>query len=146
VILGSRWLRERGGLDEKIGSTARFLRDAGVKKIILVGSPLRWPPTLRDILEGKFKTENEVPSTLPPSEGAFDEASELDAQLSAVSARYNIEYVSILKAFCDAGRCLIKVGTNLPGDLITADYDHLTAASSEYLADKARIGERIAAF
>jgi hypothetical protein len=63
----------------------------------------------------------------------------LDRRLRRVGAELTVDYVSLVDTLCDDGKCLVRVGERLPDDLITGDYDHLTANASWYVVSRPAI-------
>jgi len=133
VILGSRWSRDERDLQQKIDRTAAFLAANGAQKIYLVGPPPRWDPSLKDVLLHAYRSSNVIPERLKPESVQFGETVNEDKKLKTIATSLGIHYLSLVELLCDQRGCLTRVGDNLPDALISSDYDHLTALSSEYV-------------
>ena len=64
----------------------------------------------------------------------------LDTRLRAVCKTLGITFVSAIDLLCDKSGCLTRLGNKLPDGLVATDYDHYSAAASEFViktADRA---------
>ena len=130
VVMASRWQRDQSGLDEKVGATLQQLRSAGAQEILLFGPPPEWTPTLRHFLVRKAGVRDELAERYSPPAVTFAETKALDKRLQLLSQKLGFRYVSLIKALCNAEGCVVRVGHELPADLITMDYDHFTRSAS----------------
>lgn len=133
VVLGSSWVRDSDNLEKKLQLIISFLKKTGVEKIIVVGSPPIWRPSLIEVLLRRYKVVNVVPVTLVPPKDGFIESVEIDRKLSEITTNLDVGFISVIDSFCVEQNCLVRLGENYPDDLITPDYGHLTKKSSEFL-------------
>lgn len=137
VVLASRWSRDTTGLEEKLARTVAFLKEAGVRQVVLVGPPPRWIPTLQGVLVRAYLKDQRIPERLAPQKETSPEILVMDQRLRAIGAALGVGYLSAWDMFCDHQGCLARLG-NDRADLTCADYDHLTAMGSRYLWERAR--------
>ena len=133
VVINGRWLEATNGLEAHITAIVNFLKQNGVKKIVLVGPAPDWLPDLKSNLLRDPTFKNKLPYRLPPPQPAWNATQDLNARMIQVSQTLNVEYISLIEHFCNNASCLIRVSDQVPDGLITSDHDHFTQQASEYL-------------
>ncbi len=129
VVLAARWSVHDW---RKVGATVSELRNAGVKRIDLVGPVPRWKSSLprQLILSLQATKAKSIPERMKFGlEPGFED---IEAPLSALAKQENINYLSPLSILCDGDGCITRV--NDTADSITSfDYDHLSLAGSVFV-------------
>jgi peptidoglycan/LPS O-acetylase OafA/YrhL len=128
VIIGTRWKHDLLDWDY----TVDFLKERGVKKIIIVGPLPQWEPNLP--LLYTLKSWNEKYYSGP---GFVENVIYLNNYMKNLQLRRkDFEFVDVLDDFCEQDlksksyvSCLVKFND----DLITFDYGHLTLPASVYI-------------
>lgn len=133
IVIGSRWDREPNRLDEQVDATVKFLRGAGVTRIVAFGPPPVWEPTLKYFLVKVTRVTNSVPERLAPPRYSFNMLQANDRRYAEIFKKYGVEYVSVVNGLCAEGLCQVSVGSTYPDDLIAIDEDHFTKAGSIFL-------------
>jgi peptidoglycan/LPS O-acetylase OafA/YrhL len=135
IVLGGAWERylEEGKSSNEIvntvSETVRHLKNQGIKRIVVFGPGPLWATSLFRFMARSYS--NEIPERLGR---ASDAIWQLDAAFAALAAAEEIQYVSILKYFCDKDGCLTLGDKTLKRpDLLFRDRDHLTVTGSKLL-------------
>jgi hypothetical protein len=117
---------------QELEASVRQLKLMGIAQIYIVGPVPRWEDDLPKLL---FKYFNQDPQHKIPERmwfGFNKDIISLDAEMSEMSQRLEVNYISPYKILCDANGCLTKVGDT--GASLTAwDVGHLTRSGSEFL-------------
>ena len=132
IIIGGFYTKQEDLLQLK------YLFDYELKsfqnKTIILGPLPRWgenlPARLLKIYKKNWYTFK-VPKELTPSPETFT----LDRSLNELSQQWGIKYLSPVKTFCSATKCLVEVGKK-PDDITSWDTVHLTHNASVYLIEK----------
>lgn len=132
VVIDGRWPEDAGERRTQIGEVVSFLRDAGVRSVVVVGPTPDWYPDLRGILIRETFPGDVLPDRAVPP-GTLPATLERDADLRRIAAESGAEYLSLADLLCDGDQCLIRVSDDIPDGLITSDHDHLTAQASVYV-------------
>jgi len=115
----------------------RWLRQRGVRNIVLFGPGPTWNPTPAAQLVSYMmlhRTER-IPERLG---SVSDTAWRLDAAMEAQALAMQVRYVSVLHVFCNGQGCLTVGDTqSAKPDLLFWDSDHLTASGSWLLVNAA---------
>ncbi|KVC94769.1 acyltransferase [Burkholderia ubonensis] len=125
LILTANW---RPDTFAALKTTVAAARDAGVKRIVLLGQVATWQSSLPKLYWLYWRQHHEV---LPArSWFAVDpKASEYDRLGKATAEGLGIEYVSAYNAMCDADGCITRTG-NGRGMIVTFDGSHLTPSGA----------------
>jgi peptidoglycan/LPS O-acetylase OafA/YrhL len=141
VLLGGAWERyqELGrSPDQMLGlvaETIRYLKADGIPRIVVFGPGPLWSTSLpADVFRYMIKTGSD---RIPERIGRVPDALwQLDAAMAARAADARVEYVSVLRDFCDQSGCLTVGDRSLPRpDLLFRDRDHLTVTGSRVLIE-----------
>jgi peptidoglycan/LPS O-acetylase OafA/YrhL len=129
VILAANWLHY-GNRVEKINATLSFLREIGVRKIVLMG-PVPWfPRPPRITLYEAYLADPLRP--LPDRLSGFDEPHfAVESELKEIAARFGVIYISPRSILCNDQGCLARLG-NSAKDIVQVDGNHFAAGGSEY--------------
>lgn len=130
VILGGFW----EAYDWKLLSpTIEYLKQIGVKSIIVVGPVPRWSGDLTSVIY-QYLSNNPTMKYVPQwmKFGLAPETRQVDKDMAAYAAGLGVDYVSAIATLCNDEGCLTRTGETF--DSITAwDRVHLTTAGSIYL-------------
>lgn len=133
VIIAGNWdgIFKHGHQDE-FESTIKVLRESGVKNLVIYGPPPLWKKALPRILLEDYVKQKE--KTLPTRiiDALDSRTKDTENWLQALTARYQIGYVSIYKTLCNPDGCLVRIDQNLT----TMDDGHLTEIASIFVLSK----------
>lgn len=132
VFIYSRWA-EHGDPVPRITAVVQFLRENGVRTIIMGGPSPLYRPTLQGVLIHDHLFDPEIPRELPTQPGTFPTQRALDDQLRTLAKALGIGYVSILDKFCGADSCQVRVTDKLPDGLLLTDADHMSPTATAAL-------------
>jgi hypothetical protein len=118
------WLREK----------VRFLREIGVRRIVILGSAPVWRERPQSLLFRAFINDqsHNIPTRLL---GFSQKTRSIDKELRALAsaAGAGVNFVSVTDVLCDDNRgCLVRLGLSAD-DLVQVDTNHLSRAGSDYL-------------
>jgi len=139
VVLAGAWERymdwedSPDGIIDALAETIHRIKSRGIKRIVVFGPEHIWNTSLAvDLFRFMAgKGSNEIPERMG---NVPDEIWRLDEAMAALTAAEDIQYVSILKHFCDKTGCLIVADrTTSRPDLLYHDRDHLTLSGSAAL-------------
>lgn len=144
VVLGGAWERyeELGRPREEIlrlvAGTIHYLKNKGIKRIVVFGPGPLWntslPVDLFRFLAGE--RSDQVPERLGR---VADSIWQLDAAMAVQAAAAGVQYVSVVHFFCNLSGCLTTGDKALPRpDLLFRDRDHLSASGSRALIQYSR--------
>jgi peptidoglycan/LPS O-acetylase OafA/YrhL len=130
VVMNGRWENGERSPDQRIKSIVEFLKNSGVKKILLVGPAPRWSPDLRVQLLMSHLSNDVVPDKWSMTANDWSQLSERDGALAKIAAQAGVVYLSPLNEFCSDKVCEIRTSDNFPERLIVDDNDHMTSDGS----------------
>ncbi|MBW4032847.1 MAG: acyltransferase [Acidobacteria bacterium] len=133
VVINGRWPDDETQRNAQISAISVFLRQNGVKTVILVGPAPDWAPDLRGILIRETFPHDTLPLTMTPPASTWPGTQAEDASLAALSARIGAEYLSLVARLCTGDQCRIRVSGDIPAGLVASDHDHLTAQASRFV-------------
>lgn len=119
-----------------LDNTVSALKNAGAKRIVILGSAPFWPENLSRILVRAWQRDplhRAPPPRLRP-DGAPDSI-ENDRVMRGIAMRLGVEFVSVYDLLCDTEGCL----TRLPGldlEITASDAEHLTPRTAQYVMEK----------
>ena len=115
----------------KVRVIAKFLKDNGVKYIIMVGPDPSWEPPLYKIIATQYwdDTPQRISSGLDQTVFQEEIQNKKDIKTSD-----HFVYVSLLDLLCDKNGCLTYLGDDKKQGITTWDYGHLTPIASTYIA------------
>jgi hypothetical protein len=118
-----------------IDDDIRWLQDSGVGRIVLFGPVPSWV-TSSDVFMYMLRRRLErIPERLGE---VSNTVRHLDASMAARAAAMHVEYVSVVKRFCDPRGCLVLGDPSVTKpDLLYRDQDHLTPSGSHNLMELA---------
>ena len=138
VMLSAIW----GAYDKvRLPATIARLREAGVKKVIILGPMPAWKDTPSRIIFNMWKSD--PLHRLPPArldyvryglgedDGAHGGAIVAETALREMARQTGASYVSILGAMCNAEGCLMRESAR-SGDAFYLDIVHLNKTGSEF--------------
>jgi peptidoglycan/LPS O-acetylase OafA/YrhL len=129
VVIGAHWMRYQQ-LD-RLSETVRFLRQAGVPRIVVMGPVPYWLHFPQVMLYRAYTSDplHRIPERLA---GFSNQTIELDRRLRDITANLGVDYISAYDVLCNAGGCLARLG-DAATDIVQFDKTHLTPAGSWYL-------------
>lgn len=133
IVLSARW--EFYELNSNLTETIKFLKQVGIKHIIVVGMPPIWNEQgsyLPQILLKRFL--HSMPHTIPDRIllNDFTRQKDIDDTLNKISKDNDIIYISPFYALCNELGCLTRWGEKIT-DLTSLDFGHLTESTSIYI-------------
>ncbi|MBI3553520.1 MAG: acyltransferase [Elusimicrobia bacterium] len=135
VILAHDWpLSIDEGMLDKLPETARRLREAGAKRIVLIGPTPHWQGPLSSVLVRYVTTTRAEAVPARMRFGLDDSIPALDRRLEAAASALRIKYVSAYRTLCNTEGCLISIGAN-SANLTAFDNTHLTAAAARLVIE-----------
>ncbi|HXZ58893.1 MAG TPA: acyltransferase family protein [Steroidobacteraceae bacterium] len=143
VLLAGAWelYLDWGASEDRIVAATQdvigWLRQSGVRQIVLFGPAPTWNATLpTDLFRYmSLRRTEHVPLRLG---SVTDEVRRLDGALAAQAVAAHVRYVSVLDRFCDSRGCRTQGREGqVPPDLLFRDRDHLTVSGSRFLLDAA---------
>jgi len=135
VILFASWVShwDLPGFNDWLDLTIKELRKAGVKNIILIGTPPQWMPTLPKVIEQQFSRPG-LPIPKMMGYGIQPDIFKTNLELQSLSKKEKITFISLTDELCNASGCLARVGENISEDLLTWDSAHFTTHGAEYVS------------
>lgn len=108
-----------------------YLRNIGIKNILVIGPDPSWEPALYKVIATKYwiNTPDRISTNL--NQSVMSE--ERDMQKS-IKPTDNFQYVSLIKFFCNKEGCLTYLNNDKKNGIVTFDYGHFTPIASTYLA------------
>jgi len=143
VLLAARWdmyvargVVSQGQILAAVRDDIEWLRQRGVRNIVLFGPGPTWNTTLASDLVSYMKLWNmeQIPVRLA---SVSDAAWRLDAAMGAQALALHARYVSVLHAFCNPLCLTVGDQKSSQPDLLFWDSDHLTTSGSRFLVDAA---------
>jgi peptidoglycan/LPS O-acetylase OafA/YrhL len=117
------------------------LLNAGAKHVLIVGQVPMWGGTLPRILNQEYlRLGQSAPTRM--FTGLEPESLRIDDTMRSASMEFGVPYYSLKDQLCNRQGCLMRVGEELPDDLIVFDDGHLTTAGASYLLSSG-LGQRI---
>lgn len=136
VILAHDWPQSVGENSlAKLPETVSRLRGIGVGRVILVGPPPHWNPTLPTefIRYVRNMTSSEFPERMTNTN---ESVQKLDATLAIMAKSLLIDYIPSYATFCNSDGCLVTVSSSINREFTAFDEAHLTTAGAKYLIAK----------
>jgi hypothetical protein len=115
----------------ELHTTVNLLREAGVRRIVIVGPVPTWKRSLPNAIVNHYRLWRMIPERL--SSGVFGEGS--DDFMEQIAKSEGVEYISAWRALCNAEGCLATVGESAD-DVVTLDKMHLSNKGSRFLVNK----------
>ncbi|MEA1677219.1 acyltransferase family protein [Nitrospirillum sp. BR 11163] len=118
--------------DEVILRRTEEIREAGVRKVIVLGMIPTWESDLPKVLLRRFVAKRQnIPART--YDGINKQSFEWDEKLRSKKYPDGVIYVSLKDALCNEQGCLAVVGPDLKTDVLQFDYGHLTKAGAGYI-------------
>ena len=140
VVLAHTWpLTVPENALAKLPETVARLRQAGIKKIVLVGPVPHWGkafPT-EALIAARSENANEIPYRIR-KDAVAESIQSLDESMERLANSLVIDYVASYKTFCNPTGCLATIGSGPSRDLTTFDDTHLTPIAARFLVSKNR--------
>lgn len=131
VILHASWSWNE--YDAKaIVNTLDALKKIGIKRIIIMGQSPTWKEKVPSNIISFYKVFGRVPNSYTDF-GLIEvnEAANSDKLLSDISAKYNVEFISIFKTLCSDRGCLLSTGDIR--NVSSLDQGHLSVSAAEFV-------------
>jgi peptidoglycan/LPS O-acetylase OafA/YrhL len=128
VVIAAYWSRYKH--HARLAQTVRALRDAGVRRVVIVGAVPTWPLPPQVLLYRHYQADPRagIPVRLSGSNKA---ARDIDRQLREIASASGATFISALDALCDRDECLVRDG-DAASDIIQADTNHFSVNGSRY--------------
>lgn len=116
---------------------ARVLKDAGARRVVLIGPLPDWEPSLPQVVAKHYWSgdRQRVSIGLDPAVARTD---------AVLAARYrqssDLTVISVQHDLCNANGCLAVVPGHDRDTLMAVDYAHLSLPGSRYVADRILLG------
>ena len=135
VVLYSLWSVPQYDMNQ-LSPTIKALKEAGVKKIVMLGVPVMWEGSLPHHIVSEWRKG--PPLAEPPLrswQGVGKDLSELDKKTAQIAQNAGVEYISLYQLLCNEQGCLTRPQetSNLP---FSFDYGHLTIPAATYVAEQ----------
>ncbi|MGB6729191.1 MAG: acyltransferase family protein [Terracidiphilus sp.] len=136
VIMSADWtiwdIDNVPAVDDKLQKTIELVRDAGVHRVVLIGSAPFWSDPVPELLvrELRRSSSRSVPHRLSRSYLADHD----DTVLKATAERGGAVFVSIFDELCDQSSCMVTTGDQW-SDVLTYDSAHFTEHGSKIVAE-----------
>jgi peptidoglycan/LPS O-acetylase OafA/YrhL len=127
LILTQREGHESTNWDE----IARFARDNGVKKVVLVGPVPEWLPSLPQVVVTNYWGKDAQTIDIGLSESVFATDRILQERYES---DHDLTFISVIEHLCETGGCRAKVPGKEPYNLLAVDYGHLTPDGSVFVS------------
>jgi hypothetical protein len=105
---------------------------AGVKNVVVVGSPPIWTDDLPSLLAKRWRAAPYAGVPAIMKDGLTPQPFVIDKQMRSLLAHTSATYVSLTAPLCSAAGCRTLVNTG-PEGLMTPDYGHFTKAGALYV-------------
>jgi peptidoglycan/LPS O-acetylase OafA/YrhL len=132
VVLAGNWIFYP---PNELQFTVRWLKQAGVSSIYVVGPVPQWRESLIKQLYLHYRKTGQASAPNRMLTGLSQGLFEVDQELGAVAQKEGAEYVSPVAMLCDTHGCLTRYDSSLE-TVLTWDYGHLTNGASEFLVSK----------
>jgi peptidoglycan/LPS O-acetylase OafA/YrhL len=128
VIIAAYWSRYRH--HARLAQTVRALRDAGARRVVIVGAVPTWRLPPQVLLYRHYRAEPRagIPLRLP---GFNDEAAKFDKELQEIASASGATFISVQDALCNPDGCLVRDG-DTASDIVQADTNHFSVNGSRY--------------
>jgi peptidoglycan/LPS O-acetylase OafA/YrhL len=121
-----------GGYEQSVIQQMAQLRKSGAQHVLIVGQMPIWGGTLPRILNQEYLRLGQ-PAPTRMFTGLVPESLQIDDRMNVASAELGLPYHSLKAQLCNAQGCIVRVGDQLPDDLIVFDDGHLTAAGARFV-------------
>lgn len=118
----------------KLKKISNFLKEKGVKKVVITGPTPQWNYDLPWIVLRYFWDSKLDRTSLGLRSDLFSLDDNLKVQLSELAG---VTYVSLNDVFCNSQGCLMYLKNNKKNGLVSYDYGHLVPQASLFLAQNA---------
>jgi peptidoglycan/LPS O-acetylase OafA/YrhL len=134
VILAAQiWALYPTDTSASISRTVAAIKQAGIRRVILVGPNPQWRDSLPRLLLHYSKAGlKKIPERM--TEGLNKAYMTADRALSIQAAAGGAIYLSPISTLCNESGCLTRITENGKTDLTSFDENHLTLIGSRYLA------------
>lgn len=117
---------------QHLKSISNELHKYGIK-VLIIGPAPQWKVDLSEILLRQYILKNKA-IPFKTDLGLDLDVLQIDEKLSA---ELGGQYISLTDVLCENGQCLTRLGEDLPEDMITIDYGHLTERASSFVVREA---------
>lgn len=144
VLLHSNWEKEDYGLYDpvsgkfdfdKLTQTIQSLKNAGIKRIVLIGPAPYWHWYLSDLVMNHYRWGDPLHRVPPARMKTSDAMEAIDAQMRRFAKEAGVEFISIAEILCNEEGCLTRLGNDF-STITSMDSGHLTPQTSQYLIDR----------
>ncbi len=132
LLSGLGWTPE---VESELAHTVALLRQAGVRRIVLVGSPPHWMDAPPRLLYRAWAAHPDRGIPTAMADGLLGDNPALDQVWSALAGRLGVAYASSYQALCDARGCQVRDG-DAPQQVLGWDTFHLTTTGSVLLMSR----------
>jgi SGNH domain (fused to AT3 domains) len=115
----------------KTRAIVSYLKNIGIKNILVIGPDPSWEPALYKVIATKYWINTPTRINTNLNQSVIKEESEMQQSLRLTD---DFQYVSLMKFFCNGDGCLSYLNNDKKDGITTFDYGHLTPVASTYLA------------
>jgi peptidoglycan/LPS O-acetylase OafA/YrhL len=128
VVVAGYWLRYQRR--DKLGEILRSLQQAGVPRIVVVGSVPHWFQFPQLTLYQAYMRDpmHRIPERLF---GSAKETYAIDRQIQEITSSLGVRYISASDVLCNENGCLARLGDTAK-DIVQFDKTHLSPRGSRY--------------
>jgi hypothetical protein len=135
VVLYSLWSVPQYDMNQ-LSPTIKALKEAGVKKIVMLGVPVMWEGSLPHHIVSEWR---EGPPLVEPAQrswrGVGKDLPALDAKVAKIADQAGVEYISMHQLLCNEQGCLTRPSLTSSAPM-SFDYGHLTIPAATYIAEQ----------
>lgn len=135
VVLYSLWSVPQYDMNQ-LSPTVKALKEAGVKKIVMLGVPVMWEGSLPHHIVAQWRKGPPLAEPLLRSwQGVGKDLPELDKKTAQIAQNAGVEYISLYQLLCNEQGCLTRPQetSSMP---FSFDYGHLTIPAATYVAEQ----------
>ena len=129
VILSADWISHPSKY-KLINNTIKYLKNIGVRDIIIIGGLPQYHPSLPrriiskkiDINKSDFLIHDQI------------KIIKRDQEIKKLANKLGVRFISIVDKICNVKKCKIAAGNSERFTPITWDYGHFTLKGSQYVA------------
>ena len=118
-----------------LDGTIAALKDAGAKRIVLLGSAPGWQDSLPRVILQNWRNDPLHRTPLRIESGKRAESIENDRLMKQIADRLGVEFMSVYDILCNDQGCLTRLSED-DHEVTASDSEHLTPHAAEYVMRK----------
>ena len=142
VVLGAHWGAAKANLSA-IDDSLAFLKNIGIKRVIIIGQVPWWEKLLPIIVYKEFmKNRNnnldlKIPQRIKLLDSILSRAQKADFYLKDLTDKYQYEFISVIDTLCNSDGCLVRLGDRA-GDVMQTDESHFSHKGARYFINNVK--------